>query len=125
VPFWQGWSPDSDHPWAAHFKTKVTIPSVTGTMQVISGFGTVLGLVVEEPTGTNPVRFELWDGSDTGGEYMGAWTLLSGQSIDNTYTVFGLVFRNGLFLNVTTGSVKGVAYIGTLVPWPRVHAGED
>lgn len=125
MAFWQGWTPESDHPWAAHYRTKITVPATTTTMQVISGFGTVLALVVEESTGSAAVRFELWDGESTGGEYMGAWTLLSGQSIDNTYPPKGLVFRNGLFLNVTTGSVKGMVQIGTLVPWPRVHAGED
>ena len=52
---------------------------------------------------------------------MGPWTLSSSQSFDNAYPPHGLIYRHGLYLNVTSGSVAGVAYIGTLVPWPMVH----
>ena len=122
MSYWQGYDPDSTHPWAAHFRTKITIPATTGTLQVVTGFGVVLALVVEEPTGGAGSRFELWDGNDTGGEYIGPFTLTAGQSFDNTYPPVGLVFRNGLFLNVTSGSVAGSVEIGTLVPW-AMHGG--
>ena len=125
MAFLEGWSIDATHPWAAHFLTKITIPATTGTLGVFTGFGTVLALIMEETTGSAGARFELWDGSDTGGEYLGPWTLSSGESFDNTYPPKGLVFRNGLFLNVTAGSVAGAVHIGTLVPWPEVHGSED
>jgi hypothetical protein len=121
MSFWQGWTPESDHPWAAHYRTKIHVPTTTTTLQLANGFGTVLALIVEETTGSAGARFELWDGTSTGGEYIGPWTLSSGQSIDNAYPPKGLVFRNGLFLNVTAGSVAGSVLIGTLVPWPMVH----
>ena len=114
------------HPLLAKFRTKVRIPTNAGsTQQIVTGSGCLLALVVEETTGSATARFELWDGDNTGGEYMGPWTLSAGQSFDNNYSIYGLRFRIGLFLNVTSGSVGGVAYIGTLVPWPMVHgAGE-
>jgi hypothetical protein len=118
---YQGWSPDSPHPWAAHFRTKVTIPTTTTHFDIINGFGTLMALVMEETTGMAGARFELWDGETTGGEYVGPWTLFEGQSFDNAYPPKGLIFRNGLYIDVTSGSVAGVAYIGTLVPWPQVY----
>lgn len=122
----QGWDPESSHPWAAHYRFKVRINDVTGTFQIVTGFGTLLTLVVEEPTGSASNRFELWDGTSTGGEYLGPWTLGAGQSIDNAYPPFGIPFRSGLFLNVTSGAVSGVAHIGTLVPWAmRYGSGEE
>jgi hypothetical protein len=119
------WDLEDSRPYVARFRTKIRIPTTTSTLQVMTGAGTLLALVVEETTGTAGARFELWDGGSTGGEYMGPWTLLSGQSFDNNYTIYGLPFRNGLFLNVTTGSAGGVMYIGTHVLWNEVHGGED
>lgn len=122
----QGWTPGEDHPWAAKFRTKIRIPTnAASTQQLATGFGCLMQLIMEETTGSAGARFELWDGTSTGGEYIGPWTLSSSQSFDNAYPPHGLIYRNGLYLNVTSGSVAGVAYIGTLVPWPMVHgAGE-
>jgi hypothetical protein len=124
MPWGEGWDPDDNRPLAARFKTKVTIPTTTGTFQAMVGFGTLLQLVMEETTDSAGARFELWDGISTGGEYMGPYTLSAGQSFDNAYPPHGLVFRNGLFVNVTSGSVAGVAHIGTLVPYQQVYGGE-
>jgi len=124
MSYWQGYDPDSTHPWAAHYKTKITIPTTTGTFQVVTGFGVLLALIVEETTGGAGARFELWDGTDTGGEYIGPYTLSARQSFDNTYCR-PLVFRNGLFVNVTAGSIGGSAHIGTLVPWPMAGGSEE
>jgi hypothetical protein len=105
------------HPYTVKFKARVTIPATTGTLQVINGSGTLLQLVMEETTGSATARFELWDGRNTGGEYLGPWTLSAGQSFDNAYPPHGIVFRSGLFLNVTSGSVAGAAHIGTRILW--------
>jgi hypothetical protein len=122
MSFLGNWDPEKSHPYLVHFKAKVTVPSPTTTNQILyNGFGTVMALVMEETTGTAGARFELWDGESTGGEYLGPWTLSAGQSFDNAYPPKGLIFRNGLYLNVTSGSIAGVAYIGTLVPWPMVY----
>ena len=118
---WQGWDAEDNHPWAAKFRTRVTIPTSTSTFQIMVGFGTLMQFVMEETTGSAGARFELWDGITNTGEYIGPWTLSSGQSFDNAYPPHGIPFRSGLFVNVTSGSVAGVAHIGTLVPWPRVY----
>jgi len=114
--------PSYPHPDLAWEVRKITIPTTTGTLQLTTVGGHIMALIVEETTGSASARFELWDGTTTGGEYIGPWTLSSGQSFDNAYPPHGLVFRNGLFLNVTTGSVAGAVHIGTRVPWPIAHA---
>jgi hypothetical protein len=119
------WDLADSRPYVARFRCKVRIPTTTGTLQVITGAGTLLLQVIEETTGTAAARYELWDGTDTGGEYIGPWTILSGQSFDNNYSLYGIPFRHGLFLNVTTGSIGGSMVIGTHVLWQEVHGGED
>jgi len=125
MPGFQGWDADQNHPYAAKFKTRIHVPTTTSTAQLYTGFGTILFLIMEETTGSAAARFELWDGAGTSGEYIGPWTLASGQSFDNAYPSHGIPFRSGIYLNVTSGSVAGSIVIGTLVPWPRVHGGED
>ena len=124
MPFWQGWDPDSDEPYAAKFRTRVTVPTTTTTFTVISGFGTILQLIMYETTGLASAAFTLYDGGDANGEKIGPYTLSIGQSFDSAYPPHGIVFRSGLFLNVTSGSVGGVVHIGTLVPFSRAR-GDD
>lgn len=106
------------HPLVAKHRAKVHFPATTGTLQLWTGEGSIMALVAEETTGSAAARFELWDGITTGGEYLGPWTLSESQSFDSSYPPHGLPFRAGVFLNVTSGSVAGVLYIATLVPWP-------
>lgn len=75
-------------------------------------------MIMEETTGSASARFVLYDGDNTGGQYIGPWTLGSGQSFDNVYPPLGLMFRTGLYLSVSSGSVGGSIQIGTLVPYP-------
>ena len=125
MPFWQGWDADDSLPYAAKFKARVTIPVTTGTFLIISGCGTLLQLIMTETTGSAGAAFDLYDGTTAGGEQLGPYTLSSGQSFDSSYPPHGLVLRSGLFLNVTSGSVRGVAHIGTLVEWQRGYGTEE
>ena len=119
------WDLEDSRPYVARFRSKIHIPTTTGTLQVITGQGVLLTQVIEETTGSAGARYELWDGLSTGGEYIGPWTLSASQSIDNNYSIYGIPFRHGLFLNVTAGSIAGVVLIGTHVLWQEVHGEGD
>src|ERR1019366_445925 len=106
-----------EHPDVAHIRRKIIIPTTTGDFPVTSIAGTVLAMVMEETTGSAGARFQLFDGTDDGGDYMGPWTLSSGQSFDSAYPPFGLPFRSGLFLAVSAGSGARGLYL--LHPLPR------
>lgn len=96
----------------------LTIPTLTGGLQVKTGGGVIVGQIMVETTGSAGAAYDLYDGNGTGGQAIGPWTLLASQSFDNTYTLYGLPFFNGLYMNVTSGSVRGSVLIGTLTPYP-------
>jgi len=89
----------------------INVPTTTGTLQVFTGAGAVTAIVMEETTGSASARFQLYDGTNTQGAYLGPYTLAEGQSFDSVYPKPHLRFRAGLFLNVTSGSVGGAIQI--------------
>lgn len=103
-------------PLVWRFRTWVTVPATIGAVQLITGSGSLMALVMEETTGTASAKFTLYDGTDSEAQPLGPYRLAAGESIDNTYPPHGLVFRSGLYLAVAVGEVDGSAMIGTLVP---------
>lgn len=63
-------------PGSAH---TVTVPATSTTLQLINRSVYLLGWSFRETTGTAPAVAELFDGTSTGGEYLGAVTLTGGN----------------------------------------------
>jgi hypothetical protein len=90
-----------------------TIPATTTADVLIqTGQAVLFGLAVEEDAGTPAVaRFVLRDGTTTSGAIVLPVRLAASGS---TYAWFndGILFRNGLFLDMLSGSINGALFIG-------------
>lgn len=79
----------------------------TGAKTVLQ-FAVVLhGLILINPSGSVAAVMSIYDGADTSGNPDFPYGLASSESISDNYGPRGVLFRNGVTVNVTAGEVKG------------------
>lgn len=84
----------------------------TGTgVRVMSSPGRIAGFSVRETTGAGPALVMLHDGADIGGDLVMTISLSAGESARDWFWPGGISLTYGLFVEVATGSIEGVAYL--------------
>jgi hypothetical protein len=91
--------------------TGVTAASV----QLFTGGGQILYWNAFETTGTAAATVTFWDGTSTGGQYLGTVHLATGTTDTETFNELGLPVERGLYVQVVSGSVR-VAVNAVLIP---------
>lgn len=91
----------------------ISVPLIVGpaTQQLIAGPGAFAGWSIIETTGAQPATVELYDGFDTGAQLFMVFNVQVGASTQPSIMTDGMPFTEGLFLNVVTGSIRGVVYV--------------
>ena len=86
-----------------------TLPIATTTTDTtpITGTLVLFGWTWIETTGSAAAGVELYDGSSTGGALIVPVALNQGESTRDLWGHPGLHVQTGLFLHVTSGSIKG------------------
>lgn len=90
-----------------------TLPIATTTVsqQLYSGRGLVVAANLVETTGAATALVDLLDGNDNNGTEFLPYALLQSESARDQFAPWGFTIQRGLFLRVTTGSVRGSVQI--------------
>ena len=81
-------------------------------VRVSTSAGRLVGFSLRETTTTDPALVRLLDGPD--GEPLALIRLAPGESVRDWYGPTGVSFIYGLFTQVVSGAVEGVAYLGAV-----------
>lgn len=97
---------DLDPPYA------ITVPLLAGpiTKQLHQGVGRWLGWALIDPSGVTPAVVELYDGMDVNSQLLCVAGVAAGASAQPILEFEGVAFTRGLFLNVVSGTIRGVLY---------------
>jgi hypothetical protein len=82
-----------------------------GTLTPLRSPGRLVGWSLHESSGTNPALVRLWDGREAGAKVLGYVALTAGQA-DNKWNAPGVSITDALLIEVVTGTVEGVVYLG-------------
>lgn len=83
------------------------------TSQTVSNSpGTLAGYSLRETSGTTSAVVRLRDGIDTGGQLLATISLAPAESARDWFMPQGIGFANGLYVEVVTGPVEGVCWLG-------------
>ncbi len=85
--------------------------ALTADTVLFTGITHWRGYSVRENTGSAAARVEIFDGHDNTGTLIGAICLAQGTSDHQNFGDDGVYCRQGIFVNVITGSVRGAFYI--------------
>lgn len=88
----------------------IAIPSIAASRLLISGFGILTGLTVRENAGAVAV-WDILDGVDSGGEELFPVGLAAGAVTLMNMGKDGPMFRRGLFLYRTSGTIIGAVWV--------------
>lgn len=104
-----------------HLPPARTIPIAVTTTDVllINGAGILTFYNFTETTGSATAAVQLFDGTDDGGALLTDVTLLANESTRDPIPTPCVAFRNALFLEVLSGSVKGAVWV---IPGEQVNA---
>jgi|GEM_PF-6712720 hypothetical protein len=80
-------------------------------VRVMSSPGRIAGFSVRETTGAAAALVKLHDGADIGGDLVMTISLSAGESARDWFWPGGISLTYGLFCEVTTGAIEGVAYL--------------
>ena len=80
-------------------------------VRVMSSPGRIAGFSVRETTGAGPALIKLHDGADVGGDLVMTISLVAGESARDWFWPGGISLTYGLFVEVVTGAIEGVAYL--------------
>lgn len=89
----------------------IHIATTTVGQQFITRGGRLYGWGFEETTGTTPALCSLIDGTNAGGQTIVPISLLANESTRDFFGKPGLRVRNGVFLNVISGSVRATIWM--------------
>jgi hypothetical protein len=73
--------------------------------------GRLVGWSLHETTGTAAALVRFWDGRETGSKPLAYVALAAGQTL-NSWNGPGISITDALLVEVATGAVEGVAYLG-------------
>lgn len=79
--------------------------------RVMSSPGRVAGFSVRETTGAASALVKLHDGADATGDLVMTISLSAGESARDWFWPGGIALTYGLFIEVATGAIEGVAYL--------------
>ena len=85
------------------------VPAVNA--QLIGGACIVGGWSFVETSGSASASFELYDGSSNGGNLITSVTLASNESTRDLIGGHGIMVRNGVWIQVLTGTAKGAVWV--------------
>jgi hypothetical protein len=88
----------------------ITFPA-TGSQKVLGPGSLLMGWALLETGGVAGATVEVWDGQDATGQLLVPITLLAGQSTRDWLAGDGVLSQSGLFLNVVSGTVRGVVWV--------------
>jgi hypothetical protein len=80
-------------------------------VRVMAAGGRLAGYSVRETTGAAPAVIRLRDGADVAGDLVATIALTQGQSLTAWLMPTGISLTYGLFAEVVTGAIEGVAYL--------------
>ena len=84
---------------------------LNATGKVIFGFAVrLLGWSMENQSSSTLAHADIYDGTDTSGTALFAINLAGNQSGRDWFGPGGILFKNGLYLNVTAQEVKGAVF---------------
>lgn len=96
----------------------ITLATVTTSKLVNGGQARLMGWCLIETTGSAAASLDMYDGGDSSGQLIGPISLTASQSTRDWLSGEGIRLRRGLFVNVLSGSVRGVF-------WLRLPMGMD
>lgn len=85
--------------------------TVTGSKAASSVSNVVAGYALRETTGTDTATVILRDGPDAAGDELVPITLAAGESVRDWFGERGPSFVDGVFVDVTSGSVAGALFL--------------
>lgn len=90
-----------------------TLPITTTTASglLFAGTGLLVAANFIETTGTAAAIIDLLDGGDNNGPEFVPYALSAGQSARDQFAPWGFTIQRGLFLRVTSGSIRGSVQI--------------
>jgi hypothetical protein len=96
----------------------ISVPPLAapGTQNLHQGAGRFCGWSLIEPSGAAAATVELYDGMDTGSQLLAVINLPVGGAAPTGVSHDGVEVREGMFLSVVTGSVRGVVWARLPVP---------
>lgn len=80
-------------------------------VRVMSSAGRIAGFSVRETTGAAPALVKLHDGFDLNGDLVMTISLAAGESARDWFWPGGISCTYGLFVEVASGTIEGVAYL--------------
>ena len=89
----------------------ISIGTATANRQLYTPQGTLFGWSIRESTGTTAATATLWDGVDASGVIVGVIGLAGGGLSHPPFPEKGVELEAGLWLQVESGSLKGVVYV--------------
>lgn len=89
----------------------VPVPTTTSDKTPYTTRGQLTGWSFRETTGSATATVELYDGSSTGDILLASIALASAGTAQQGPGSSGVRIRNGVYLHVVSGSVKGTLYI--------------
>jgi hypothetical protein len=95
--------------WYGHAHA-ITFPA-TGSQKVLGPGSLLMGWALLETTGVASATAEIWDGQDATGQLLVPISLTAGQSTRDWLAGDGVLSQSGLFLNVVSGTVRGVVWV--------------
>lgn len=94
----------------------VSMPATVAGNTFTMGPVRLMGWSLKETTGAATAAFELYDGNDVTGQSLAPVTLQANESIRDWFGATGIICERGLFINVTSGSVRGTLFMKLLQP---------
>jgi len=94
----------------AEYRSLVAVSGGPG-VRVMSSPGRIAGFSVRETTGAAPALVKLHDGPDIGGDLVMTISLSAGESARDWFWPGGISLTYGLFAEIATGAIEGVAYL--------------
>ena len=85
-----------------------------GTSQRISNsVGRLAGFSLRETSGTDVAVVRLRDGIDANGDLLATISLAAAESVRDWFLPGGIAFGAGCYVEIVSGEVEGVIYLGT------------
>ena len=91
--------------------TALPFGPTTASVNVVGQEGILMGYALIETTGTAAAAVDFVDGADDTGTVLVPVSLSAGQSTRDTFSSWGVWIQRGLRVKVSSGSVRGVAYV--------------
>ena len=88
----------------------ILFPASSAGLVALGGSGLLVGIGVRETAGA-AAAFDVLDGTTSGGNVIVPYTLAANQSVREWFAPWGIDFTNGLFVNITAGTVRGALYV--------------